>query len=213
MNKSIKYILVFVGAVSLILLSATAFSGSQDCIKPANNPLQENNKPANNDMPLYSESSASLVPLSPEKLNNNSYTVLIGTVKEINPSRWNSIDGKRPNGIDSFSLENLIYTDIIISVDKYLKNPLSSKEVRVRVDGGTVGNDTFIAGYEPSFKANEKVLLYLMKDVTKRTKDIEPEHFKVTGFMQGKFALTSDGKAIRPDETVSQDELLSTIKR
>jgi len=29
--------------------------------------------------------------------------------------------------------------------------------------------------------------------------------------MQGKFTLTDDGKAIRPDETVSQEELLSTI--
>ena len=32
-------------------------------------------------------------------------------------------------------------TDIIISVDEY-SNPLSSKEVKVRVEGGTVGNDT-----------------------------------------------------------------------
>ncbi len=211
MNKTIKYMIVFVGAVSLIILSTLTLSGSQDGIKQENSPLQENNKLANNDMPLYSESSASLVPLSSEELSNNSYTIVIGSVKEIFPSKWNSIDGKRPNGIDSFSLEHLIYTDITISVDKYLKNPLPSKEVTVRVDGGTVGNDTYMAMYEPSFNSNEKVLLYLMKDVTNRTKDIEPEHFKVTGCMQGKFTLTNDGKAVRPDKTVSQEELLSTI--
>ena len=211
MNKSIKYMIVFVGAVSLIMLSALALSGSQDGIKLAN-PSQDNTKLANNDMPLYSETSASLAPLSPEELNNHSYTIVIGTVKEINPSKWNSIDGKRPDGIDSFSLENLIYTDITISVDEYLKNPLSSKEVTVRVDGGTVGNDTLEANHEPSFKTDEKVLLYLTNDLTNRTKDIKPEHFKVTGCMQGKFTLTDDGKAVRRDKTVSQEELLSTIK-
>jgi hypothetical protein len=200
MNKYTKYMIVLGGAVSLILLSALVLSGSQDI------------KQANNDMPLYSESSASLVPLNSEELSNNSYTILIGTVKEIKPSKWNSVDGKRPNGIDSFSLEHLIYTDIIISVDKYLKNPLPSKEVTVRIDGGTVGNDTYEAMYEPGFKANEKVLLYLMEDVTNRTKDISPEHFKVTGYMQGKFTLTDNGKAIRPGENFSQNELLSKIK-
>lgn len=204
--------MVFVGAVFLIMLSALALSGSQDDIKLANNSSQDNTKLASNDMPLYSETSASLAPLSPEELNNHSYTVLIGTVKEINPSKWNSIDGKRPAGIDSFSLENLIYTDISISVDEYLKNPLSSKEVTVRVDGGTVGNDTLIFEHEPSFKTDEKVLLYLTNDLTNRTKDIKPEHFKVTGCMQGKFTLTDDGKAVRRDKTVSQEELLSTIK-
>lgn len=201
MNKYTKNIIVLGGAVSLILLSALALSGSQDDIKQVNN-----------DMPLYSESSASLVSLNSEELSNNSYTILIGTVKEIKPSKWNSVDGKKPNGIDSFSLEHLIYTDIIISVDKYLKNPLPSKEVTVRVDGGTVGNDTYEAMYEPSFKANEKVLLYLVEDVTNRTKDISPEHFKVTGYMQGKFTLTDNGKAIRPGENFSQNELLSKIK-
>jgi hypothetical protein len=212
MNKTIKHIIVFFGAVSLIMLGALALSGSQDGIKQVNSPLQENNKLTNNNMPLYSEASASLVPLNSEELSNNSYTILIGTVKEINPSKWNSVDGKRPNGIDSFSMEHLIYTDIIISVDKYLKNPLSSKEVTVRVDGGTVGNDTYEAMYEPSFNSNEKVLLYLTKDATNRTKNISPEHYRVTGCMQGKFTLTHNGEAVRPGENFSQNELLSKIK-
>lgn len=212
MNKNIKYMIFFVGAVSLIMLSALAFSGSQDGIKLANNPSQDDTKLANNDMPLYSKSSASLVPLNDTELSNDSDTIVIGTVKEIIPPKWNSGDGKRPVNTDQFSLQSFIYTDITISVDKYLKNPSSSKEVTVRVDGGTVGNDTFEADYEPTFQPGEKVLLYLMKDATIRTRDIKPEHFKVTGYIQGKFTLTDDGKAVRRDKTVSQDELLSKIK-
>lgn len=212
MNKNIKYMIVFFGAVSLIMLSALALSGSQDVIKNTNSPSQDNTKLANNDMPLYSESSASLPLLDNKELSNRSEMIIVGTVKEILPSKWTSVDGKRPNGIDSFSLENSIYTDITINVDKYLKNPSSSKEVTVRLDGGTVGNDTLEANYEPMFKPGEKVLLFLTEDVVTSTSNIEPKHLRVTGCMLGKFTLTDDGKAVRRDKTVSQDELLSTIK-
>jgi hypothetical protein len=56
----------------------------------------------------------------------------------------------------------------------------------VRVDGGTVGNDTLVADHKPTFQPRGKVLLYLMKDATRNIRDIGPEHFKVTGFIQGK---------------------------
>jgi hypothetical protein len=138
--------------------------------------------------------------------------ILIGRVKEILPSKWTSADGKRPDGIDSFSLENSIYTDITISVDRYLKNPSSSKEVTVRLYGGTVGNDTLEAHDEPTFKPGEKVLLFLTDDVVTSTKDIKPEHFKVTGCMLGKYTLTDDGKATRLGENITLDELQSTIR-
>jgi len=83
----------------------------------------------------------------------------------------------------------------------------------VRVDGGTVGNDTLETDYEPTFKPGEKVLLFLTDDVVTGTSNIEPKHFRATGCMLGKFTLTDGGKAIRPDKTVSQDELLSTITK
>jgi hypothetical protein len=67
--------------------------------------------------------------------------------------------------------------------------------------------------YEPSFEIGENVLLYLMKDDNPGTKDISPDHFIVTGCLQGKYTLTDDGKAIRPDETVSQDELINIVKK
>lgn len=68
MNKNIKYMIVFIGAVTLITLSALELSGSQDGIKLTNSPSQDNTKLANNDMPLYSKSSASLPLLGSEEL-------------------------------------------------------------------------------------------------------------------------------------------------
>ncbi len=213
MKNNTKYMIILVGALSLITLSALALSSSQD-YEITNNPLQDNTEIVNNDTPLYCVSSATLVPLNDTELSNNSYTIVIGTVKEVLSSKWNTADGKRPINTDNaFSASCLIYTDIVISVDEYLKNPLSSKEVTVRVEGGTVGNDTLIADYEPSLEKDEKVLLYLMKDDHPGTKDIAPEHFRVTGFIQGKYTLTDGGKAARFGENISQEELLNTIKK
>ncbi|AKB77541.1 hypothetical protein MSHOH_1058 [Methanosarcina horonobensis HB-1 = JCM 15518] len=204
MKNNTKYVIALVGVLSLIILGSLALSDSS----------QDNTKLVNNEMPLYSKSSATIPALNHTELNNCSDTIVIGTVQEILPSKWNTADGKRPsNTDDAFSPFCLIYTDVVISVDKYLKNPLSSKEVTVRVEGGTAGHDTLIADYEPTFQPGEKILLYLIKDFGPGTKNIDPEHFRVTGYKQGKFTLTNDGKAIGFDrESISQEELLSTIK-
>ncbi|WP_193589507.1 hypothetical protein [Methanosarcina acetivorans] len=148
-----------------------------------------------------------------EELSNYSDTILTGTVKEILPPRWNTIDGKQPNKplTELDPLNDTIYTDIVISVDEYLKNPLSYREVIVRSIGGAVGNVSMTSDAEPTFKTGEKVLLYLSEDTDLSTKDIDPEHFIVTDFYEGKFTLTDDGKAIGRVENTTLDELLSTI--
>jgi hypothetical protein len=193
-------------------------------IKDSNNTLERSSYPeaANTDEPansigmeepITSSMSASLPALNHMELNNYSDTIVIGTVKEILPSKWNTADGKRPANTDeAFSPSCLIYTDVVINIDEYLKDPLPSQEVTVRVWGGTVINDNLMAEDEPSFETGEKVLLYLMKDSSPGTKDIAPEHFIVTGLLQGKYTLNDDGTATRPGEDTTLDDLLSTIK-
>ena len=51
MKNNTKYMIILIGALSLITLSALALSGSQDNIKITSTPLQDNAKPVNNDMP------------------------------------------------------------------------------------------------------------------------------------------------------------------
>ncbi|MDW5550716.1 hypothetical protein [Methanosarcina sp.] len=204
MVNNIKYKVVLVGAFSLLLLSALVLADSSN----------DNAKLVNNvNQPITIERDALLAAYSYEDLNNYSDTVVMGTVKEILPPKWNTIDGKLPNKApDEFDINDLIYTDVTISVDKYLKNSLSSNEVTVRVLGGKVGDDAMVTDEEPSFKPGEKVLLYLTKDNYEATKNISPQHFVVTGHMQGKFELTDNGKAVGWNESISQDELMSTIK-
>ncbi|WP_440946571.1 hypothetical protein ACSAZL_21455 [Methanosarcina sp. T3] len=150
--------------------------------------------------------------LSPDKLAKNSDLIFIGSVKEILPARWNTPDGEQPeNVLEDLDSNEVIYRDVVISVNEYLKNSLSSNEVVVRVLGGTVGNLSMGAEDEPSFEPGEDVLLYLVDDTHPATKDLGPEHFVVCGCFQGKFSLSEDGKAVSKGETVELEEMLKLI--
>jgi hypothetical protein len=147
-----------------------------------------------------------------DELNKNSDLVIIGSVKEILPARWNTPDGEQPeNALEDLDLHEVIYRDVVISVDEYLKNSLSSNEVVVRVLGGTVGNLTMDVEDEPSLEPGEDVLLYLVNDTNPATKDLDPEHFVICGCFQGKFSLSEDGKAVSKSETVELEEMLKLL--
>lgn len=218
-RNSAKYRVILVGTLSLLMIGFLILSdSSQDTLKTVEQPdypeATNIDKPSNNvdtDKLRTIGMSGSLEEYSYDDLNNHADTVIIGKVKEILPPKWNTGQINK-SSTEKIKRGELIYTDIIISVDKYLKNPLSSNEVTVRVVGGTIGNITMTSDIEPNFKPGEEVLLYLSNDTYPYTKDIDSEHFVVTGHVQGKFKLTDDGKAVRPDKTVSQEELLSTIK-
>lgn len=149
---------------------------------------------------------------------NNSYlaqesdVIVIGDVKEILPSRWATKDGKKPINF----YDEHIYTDVIIEVDEYLKNPQPAEEITVRIMVGKVGIDQIICDEEAEFKPKERVLLFLTtKD--SYTKNIGSEHFNVIGGAHGKFTI-EDGQAIRPKviedyRTIPLQELLETIEK
>lgn len=158
--------------------------------------------------------SGTLAYLNFTELNQRSELIVVGTVKNILPSKWNTPDGKRQNdSIDNIGGNATMYTDIIITVDKYLKNPLNQKEVRVRIEGGEDEVVGIVVDYEPSFKKDEKVLLYLREDTYPLFKKIGPKHYLVSGYYLGKFTLTDDGLAVRLDEQVNQTELLDSIEK
>jgi len=216
MRNIIKYGIFLVVTLSLLTLNVLALTDpSADGIKLEKNYSQDSIKPVNNgEEPISIGMNIDFIPYTHEELRDYSDTILIGTVKEILPPRWNTIDGKYPNKSPAeLNSTNIIYTDIIISVDEYLKNSLSSAEVIVRITGGTIGNVSMSTDADPSFNTSEKVLLYLNRDDNPYTKDISPEHFVVLDFHRGKYTLTDEGKAITTDETVTLDELLSTINQ
>lgn len=233
-RNSTKYGIILIGVFSLLALSFLVLHGSpNDSTKFTNNTsklltIEKNASPAayvyeddstkftnNIDETTTFSRSLPLAKYTHKDLNKYSDTIVVGTVKEILPSKWNTIDGKQPDKAPAeLNSSDLIYTDIIISVDKYVKNSLLSKEIIVRVIGGAVGNISMSLDNEPSFRSGEKVLLYLTRDTYPDTKNVGPEHLVVTGYLQGKFTLTDDGKAIgwNENENTSLEELLSGIK-
>ncbi|WP_319506076.1 hypothetical protein [uncultured Methanolobus sp.] len=159
------------------------------------------------------ETSGEIPALDFNGLNEKSETILIGTVKEILPSKWNTPDGKRPAKlINDFGPNDTMYTDVVISVEQYLQNPLNNKEVIIRVEGGEDEYTIMDVDYEPSFVLNERVLLYLDEDISPLLKDEGQQHYVVTGLYQGKFTLNGKGMAVRMDKNMELEELLKIIE-
>jgi hypothetical protein len=213
----IKCGILLVGILSLQTINVLALSNSSnDTIKLENNSSMDNITPANisDDLTVFSMN-VNFIHYTTEELSNHSDTILIGTVKEILPSKWNTIDGKQPNKplTEIDLLNDIIYTDVVVSVNEYLKNPLSSDEVIVRITDGTIGNVSVTSDAEPKFGKGEQVLLYLSNDTNPATKEIGPEHFVVTDFYEGKFTLTDNGKALGFIENTTLVELISIINQ
>ena len=206
MGTIIKYGIFLVLTFSLLTLNTLALS----------NPSHASTKLENNsNEPIGIDICIDFIQYTHEALRDHSDTIVIGTVKEILPPRWNTADGKQPYKLLTKLdyPDDIIYTDIVISVDEYLKNPLSSRELIVRVTGGTIGDFSMTTDADPRFNTGEKVLLYLNKDESSSTRDIGPEHFIVTDFYLGKYTLTDEGNAITPNENTTLDELLSSINQ
>ncbi len=204
-KKKIVYGIVTLGVLSVLVFSAfISINSSQGNVGSS---VEQNNGEA-----VTIKKSYELIAFSHNDLSKKSNIIVTGTVKEILPSKWNTPDGTKPDkAIKDLNSDDIIYTDVTISVDKYLKNPQNSQEVIVRILGGNVNKDAMSAEDEPSFKVGEKVLLYLGEDTDQATKNVGPQHFAVIGHSQGKFTLTANGQAMRDDETIKLQELLSTI--
>lgn len=230
-NRTTKYGLLSVGLLSVLIVGIALFGNLTQHLQnnsPEEN-LQQSALPVSSDHltqdaqgnstevdspQILISSSASLAYLNFTELNQRSESIVIGTVKEILPAKWNTPDGKRRGDtIENLGEYDAMYTDVIISVDKYLKNPLEQKEIRVRIQGGEDEVVKMAFDSEPSFKEGEKVLLYVSKDVSTRFKDFGPEHYLVIGASLGKFTITDDGLAVREYEYVDQKELLDAIEK
>lgn len=165
-----------------------------------------------------------------EVLNNtfleaHSDSIVTGKVIEILPSRWNTLDGKKPISTGKMPAtkeefyekqkEYNIYTDVIIKVDTKIKNELTSTVVTVRTLGGQVGDDKMIEEDDAKFEAGENVLLFLTKE-DPFTDNSAGTHYRVTGWKFGKFSITKDNQAVRTDlpaeyQKIPLGELLNSI--
>jgi hypothetical protein len=148
-------------------------------------------------------------------LDKHSESVVIGRVIEILPSRWNTPDGKKPIAKQDVS----IYTDVIIKVDRNVKGSTPAKLV-VRTFGGQVGDESNFVEDEARFELGENVILFLTTedpfDNSAKSNSVGT-HYRITGWKHGKFSITNDNQAVRPDvpskyQKIPVEELLRSIK-
>lgn len=96
--------------------------------------------------------------------------------------------------------EGMIYREVGIEVERYLKNPLDSSEVFIQVLGGEMGEIGVWVEDQPSFDINERVLVFLRDGGT----------YQVVGGPQGKYTLT-DGLAKSLGHEMTENSLVNKI--
>lgn len=164
--------------------------------------------------PITINSSASLIKKSPKELVVAADRIVLGTVETIYPSRWNTPDGSLPPNttIQTLSPDTRIFTDVDVRVERNLKGPASGDVVRVRIRGGTVGQDTMLADYEPEFTVGQRVVLLLRSEDDRIAGNIGPDHYVVVGAIQGKYDIIGSDAISRSGDRQPFAQLLTLIQ-
>jgi len=114
-----------------------------------------------------------------EELTQRADVILIGRVESIIHS---------PEDPEIIPMTN---RKVVVSVERYLKNPLNSTEVSVLVRGANMGNYTVWVEDQPGFEESERVLLFLRDDPS-HLHENPHGYFETVGGFQGKFTIEGD---------------------
>ncbi|MDI6817492.1 MAG: hypothetical protein QME41_09970 [Actinomycetota bacterium] len=151
---------------------------------------------------------------TPEEATKLSKDVVLGTVIEVKPSSWNSVDRKRPKDMKFNHLggpriepdENgnvpMIYTPVVISVQKTLKGT-KNKTIMIKMMGGEVDGDSITVGNEHRLKVGDQVMLftdYTFKEDNGDTLDVPRYIYKI-----------DDGEAKHGDDSIALSELETRV--
>jgi hypothetical protein len=161
--------------------------------------------------PIIVRSSATWPDVSLAQRIQTTGTIVVGTIGQPYPSRWNTSSGGLPPGttLRSISTELAIFTDYPVSVESTLKGDPPGKTVRVRALGGRVGKDRYISDAEPPLKPGQRVVLFLSRE-DPRAGHIGPPHYTVNWGALGAYTIVGD-QVTNDTERVSMSELQDLI--
>lgn len=162
--------------------------------------------------PIIITSNASYIEMKLDYLITEADLIVVGSPDTINPSRWNTLDGKLPKGItvQTITPDKVIFTDVNFRVDQIIKGRSEENIIRIRSLGGLVGQDQMIVNGVASLEKGKTYLLFLGIDIGS-TADIDPGHYVVRGGLQGLYKI-SDSKAISFRDEWVLEELLAYIQ-
>jgi hypothetical protein len=133
-----------------------------------------------------------LKPLTTDELTSRSDVIVVGKVTE-RKSEWNNNKSR-------------IYTRVTLAVDQCLKGDAAQKTITITTLGGEVDGVGELYTHTPSFKPDEKVVVFAQKD--------KQGSLRVAGGLQGKYSIKENevtGKpAVAGDKPL--EEFLSRVK-
>lgn len=149
-----------------------------------------------------------------DELITESDLIVIGNLKTIHAGRWNTSDGKRPEGDLAQGIKpgNHIFTDMDFDVAQLLKGDTQQKNVRIRSLGGIVEGDRMVADkIIPDM--DKTYLLFLDLGRAGSTNNIVTGHYWITGGgFQGMYEIVGD-KAISKVDEWDINELIAYIQK
>ncbi len=164
--------------------------------------------------PLIITESGAYRKLSIDDKINEAEIIVIGEVKTVLPSRWDSPDGKGPNVITPqsiFEADLSIFTDSLISVEQVLKGDVKDQAViRVRSYSGEVDNVKWEDDSQPAFENGQTFLLFL-KENTGPTKNVDPGAYMSINGISAIYTISGD-TAASIDDTWVVSELIAYIE-
>jgi hypothetical protein len=155
---------------------------------------------------------ATFAPFTIADLVSRGNVLVVGTVKAIEPSIYNTSDGKRPRGFGTMqgTVDNPnadIITPVVILVSKDVNSSLKPGAVRAYIRGGTVGCFQERVDFAPSLQA--KVLYaFVLQDGT----DADGTHSK--DFREILYAYVVDANNMVQTEQgkISLDNLIQQVQ-
>ena len=138
--------------------------------------------------------------------------VVIGTVRQVDASRWTTPDGKRPANPWAADNRDFIFTPVLIQVESYLKGEQSHSELLLLAIGGTVGQDTvgLCGDKSNTFHTGERVVLFL--NPARPTDQINAIGGRPLWRASERYTLTPDRNVTNGYSKLSLQQLLDEIK-
>lgn len=132
--------------------------------------------------------------------------IAIGTVKRVQPARWTTPDGRRPENPHAPTNLETIYTPVEIEIEQWLKGERPESELVIFALGGVIGQDSVESRVSDVnvFHQGQRVIVFLADRGLKL--DAAPLWSIVE-----RYTLTGDGQAVNSLHILPLAELLDEV--
>jgi hypothetical protein len=142
--------------------------------------------------------------------------IVIGEIKTILPSKWNTLEEVNTSSLSSSEVHDLhfgMFTDVIVKPQEFLKGNLPEDSVlRVRSFSGKIEHISFVNSMEPDY-AEGQLYLFLLRPYWGPVDDyIDPGFYLTVNSGNGVFFI-ENGKATSKDAEWALDDLVTYIDK